>query len=120
MLKIGENNLSQIYFKYPIRFKYFESDFYLYLEEILVSLQEIIYNAGFKKIIDEDLMKNYQKGYYYLHYYIIRIFERLRYLKNQYSGHRFINNYISSLTHKLKVDFLDKFALFHANIFDKN
>lgn len=79
-----------------------------------------MYNVDFKKSIEEVLAKNYQKGQYYLHYYIIRIFERLRYLKNRYSRYRFINNFISSLTHKMKIEFLDKFAMSNANIFDKN
>ena len=65
-------------------------------------------------------MKNYQRGYYYLHYYIIRIYERLRFLKNQYSSYRFISNFINSLTNKIKAEFLDKFATTSANIFDKN
>ena len=39
MLRIGEKRLPLIHFKNPIRFKYFESDFYLYLEEVMVSLQ---------------------------------------------------------------------------------
>ena len=81
---------------------------------------EILYDDDFKKSIDTELTTNYQRGAYYLHYYIIRIFERLRYLKNKYHEHRFMHNFISSLTFKMKIDFLDKFATLNANIFDKN
>lgn len=31
-----------------------------------------------------------------------------------------MHNFISSLTFKMKAEFLDKFAAFNANIFDKN
>lgn len=64
----------------PVRFQYFQTYYYLYLEEILVTLHEILHKEKFKKVFEEELARLYNRGEYYLHYELMRIFERLRYL----------------------------------------
>lgn len=48
MILLDEVYISKLVLSNPIRFQYFETYFYLYLEELLVSLHEILHKDKFK------------------------------------------------------------------------
>lgn len=116
---LEENNLSRYTLSHPVRFQFFETYYYLYFEELLVSLHEILHKQKFKDSLDEELTRNYARGNYYLHYEIMRIFERLRYLSNKYNN-RFVKSFIRSVTNKIRTDYLEKFIVTAIQIFNKN
>ena len=104
---------------HPVRFQYFETYYYLYFEEVLVTLHEILHKERFKDMLDEELTRNYARGNYYLHYEIMRIFERLRYLSNKYNN-RFVKSFIRTVTNKIRSDYLERFIVTAIQIFNKN
>ena len=51
---------------------------------MVYSLNYLQEDETFIKELSKELNNNYTRGYYYLHYYIMRIYERLRWILNYY------------------------------------
>lgn len=63
---------------------------------------------------------NYSRGYYYLHYFIIRIYERLRWLTEYYYQHSYIRGMLNMISNKMRTMYLDVFKEIALRIFDRN
>lgn len=85
----------------------------------MVTLHEILHKQKFKDTLDEELARNYSRGDYFLHFELMRIFERLRYLSNKYNN-RFVKSFIRTVTDKIRSDYLEKFIVTAKQIFHKN
>ena len=79
-------------------------------------LSDEIFQSELKKQLDA----NYGAYRYELHYYIIRIYERLRWILNYYYGHKYIRGFFNKITNKMKDSFLLYFKNNALNVFDKS
>ena len=68
----------------------------------------------------KELENNYSRGLYYLHYIIIRIYERLRWLRNYYYDHHYIRGILNVISNKMRKDYLEKFRNSMIRIFDRD
>jgi hypothetical protein len=68
----------------------------------------------------KQLKDDYTGGIYYLHYYVIRIYERLRWLLDYYYGHKYIRGFLNKVTNQMKNLFLNDFQANMVRIFDRN
>lgn len=62
---------------HPIRYRFYDTYMFLYVEQILFSLNYLFCEPEslfFRQELDKELASNYSRGYYYLHYFIIRIY----------------------------------------------
>lgn len=55
-----------------------------------------------------------------MHYYVIRIYERLRWLLDYYYGHKYIRGFLNKVTNQMKNLFLNDFQANMVRIFDRN
>jgi hypothetical protein len=79
---LSKKRVGRYYILHPTRYKYFESYIYLYIEQIAYSLNYLLMDPTFVKEIRKQLDSNYGRYKYYLHYFILRIYERLRWVLN--------------------------------------
>lgn len=105
---------------HPIRYKYLESYIYLYIEQIAYSMNYLLTDQTFQTEIRKQLDANYGQYQYYLHYYLLRIYERLRWVLNYYYGHKYIRGFLNKITNKMKEIFLIYFKDNALNVFDKS
>ncbi len=97
---------------HPIRYRFYDTYLFLYIEQILFSLNYLFCEKEsefFRKELDKELALNYSRGYYYLHYFIIRIYERLRWLTEYYYKHPYIRGMLNMITNKMRTMYLDVF-----------
>ena len=80
----------------------------------------LLMDETFLTELRKQLDANYGKYNYYLHYYMFRIYERLRWVLNYYYGHKYIRNFLNKITNKMKQVFLFYFRDSALNVFDKS
>ncbi len=83
---------------HPIRYKYLESYIYLYIEQIAYSLNYLMSDDTFQQEIKKQLDQEYGKYKYYLHYFILRIYERIRWILNHYYEHKYLRGFLNKIT----------------------
>ena len=105
---------------HPVRYKYLESYIYLYIEQIAYSMNYLLSDETFLTEIRKQLDFNYGHYHYYLHYFLLRIYERLRWILNYYYGHKYIRGFLNKITNKMKEVFLIYFKDNALNVFDKS
>ena len=108
---------------HPIRYKFYETYFFLYVEQILFSLNYLFCEKEsefFRQELSKELTSNYSRGIYYLHYILIRIYERLRFLTDYYYNHNYIRGLLNVISNIMKKDFLEEFKLKMFRIFDRD
>lgn len=103
---LSKKREGRYYILHPTRYKYFESYIYLYIEQIAYSLNYLFNDATFLREIKKQLDLNYARYKYYLHYFIIRIYERLRWVLNYYYAHKYLRGFLNKITNKMKDFFL--------------
>ena len=67
-----------------------------------------------------QLKDDFANGFFYLHYYIMRIYERLRWLLNYFYGHKYIRGFLNKVTNQMKNIFLKDFQKNMFKTFDRN
>jgi hypothetical protein len=108
---------------HPIRYRYYDTYLFLYIEQILFSLNYLFCeteSAFFRAELIKELTLNYSRGYFYLHYFIIRIYERLRWLTEYYYKHSYIRGMLNMISSKIKADYLEEFRKSSLRIFDRD
>lgn len=70
--------------------------------------------------IRKQLDLNYAKYKYYLHYFVLRIYERLRWVLNYYYSHKYLRGFLNKITNKMKEVFLIYFKENAFIVFDKS
>ena len=87
---------------------------------MVYSLNYLQEDETFIKELSKELNNNYTRGYYYLHYYIMRIYERLRWILNYYYELKYIRGFLNKVTNKMKTIFLEEFKNSMYRVFDRN
>lgn len=117
---LSKKRRGRYYILHPVRFKYYESYLYLYIEQIAYSMNYLLNDKTFMGELIRQLDSNYGRSRYYLHYYVIRIYERLRWLVSEYYEHKYLRGFLNLITNKLKKNFLLYFRDVHYIVFDKS
>ncbi len=86
----------------------------------MYSLNYLQQDETFIKELNKELNNDHGRGFYYLHYYIMRIYERLRWLLNYYYEHKYIRGFLNKVTNRMKEVFLMQFKENMYRVFDRN
>ena len=108
---------------HPVRYKYYETYFFLYVEQLLFSLNYLFCEKEsefFRGELGKELASNYSRGIYYLHYILIRIYERLRFLTDHYYDHNYIRGLLNLISNTLRHLYLEDFRANMFRIFDRD
>lgn len=81
LIHLENEKIYKIKIKNPVRFEYFYTYVYLNFEEILISLYHMLNNAQMRTYILKSLKKDFELGNFQIHYRLMRIVERLSYIK---------------------------------------
>lgn len=96
---------------HPIRYCFFDSYIYLYAEKLVATMNYLLCDSTFMLELKKELNDNYARGYYTLHYIILRIYERLRWLLGYYYRHSYVRGFLNRVTNHMKqillIDFKD-------------
>lgn len=80
----------------------------------------LLNDKTFLNEIIKQLDANYARYKYYLHYFVLRIYERLRWILNYYYAHKYLRGFLNKITNKMKEVFLVYFKENAYIVFDKS